>query len=60
MRVPNGQPWLGSSGPFGGIKHSGLNREHAVEGYDSFLEYISHPIPGAAAEQLRTRIPIDS
>jgi aldehyde dehydrogenase (NAD+) len=40
------------SAPFGGVKQSGIGREHGVEGYDSFLEYRSFPLDHALAEEL--------
>lgn len=35
---------IGGSGPFGGVKNSGLNREDGIEGFDTFLEYVPHPV----------------
>lgn len=44
--------YLAASAPFGGIKQSGIGREHGPEGYDSFLEYISYNIPKTLADRL--------
>jgi acyl-CoA reductase-like NAD-dependent aldehyde dehydrogenase len=49
----NGGPLSGSGGPFGGRKQSGLGREHAVEGLESFLELKSVALP-AGYEPLAT------
>jgi acyl-CoA reductase-like NAD-dependent aldehyde dehydrogenase len=43
--------------PFGGVKASGIGREGGVEGYDSFLEYISHPLEHDFALRLAEEIP---
>ncbi|WP_182481549.1 aldehyde dehydrogenase family protein [Nocardioides immobilis] len=45
--------YLAPSAPFGGVKQSGIGREHGPEGYDSFLEYVSYDIPAALATSLR-------
>jgi betaine-aldehyde dehydrogenase len=50
---------IASSGPFGGVKRSGVSREHGVEGYDSFLEYVSHPVPKDLADRLSQSIPVE-
>ncbi|MCF1592320.1 aldehyde dehydrogenase [Streptomyces muensis] len=34
-----------ATSPFGGIKKSGIGREHGPEGFESFLEYKSYNIP---------------
>jgi betaine-aldehyde dehydrogenase len=40
------------SAPFGGVKASGIGREHGPEGYDHFLEYASYALPPGAADTL--------
>ncbi|HEX3615873.1 MAG TPA: aldehyde dehydrogenase family protein [Solirubrobacteraceae bacterium] len=43
--------------PFGGVKGSGIGREHGPEGYDAFLEYVPHPLTHEHAVELAKRIP---
>jgi betaine-aldehyde dehydrogenase len=43
--------------PFGGVKGSGIGREHGPEGYDAFLEYVPHPLTHEHAIELAKRIP---
>ena len=41
----NEAPPGGGGGPFGGVRKSGLGREHAREGYDSYFELKSVALP---------------
>jgi acyl-CoA reductase-like NAD-dependent aldehyde dehydrogenase len=43
------------SSPFGGMKLSGLGREHGREGIEEYLEYKAINIPSALAEAFETR-----
>jgi hypothetical protein len=38
--------------PYGGVRASGLGREHGREGLESFLETRSYVLPGELAHQL--------
>jgi aldehyde dehydrogenase (NAD+) len=44
--------YLAPSAPFGGVKQSGIGREHGPEGFDSFLEYVSYSIQSSLAARL--------
>jgi aldehyde dehydrogenase (NAD+) len=44
--------------PFGGVKASGLGREHGVEGYDHFLEYQSLVVPDDLAADLAASVTV--
>jgi aldehyde dehydrogenase (NAD+) len=46
---------VATSAPFGGVKLSGIGREHGPEGFDSFLEYRSHGLSEALAAELARR-----
>lgn len=45
------------SAPLGGVRRSGIGREHGVEGFDSFLEYTAHPVPHELAVELSATVP---
>lgn len=40
------------SAPFGGVKNSGVGREHGPEGYDSYLEYVPYMLPPELADKM--------
>jgi aldehyde dehydrogenase (NAD+) len=44
----NGAAFLADDVPFGGYRHSGLGREHGVEGFEEFLESKTIGIPATA------------
>ncbi len=48
---------IGPRAPFGGLRRSGIGREGGVEGYDSFLEYASHPVTAEHAQRLAKTVP---
>lgn len=41
-----------ASAPFGGVKSSGVSREHGPEGFDSFLEYTTYGLTPTLASEL--------
>jgi len=43
----NGGQWFGPDSPFGGYKHSGLGREHGVEGFEEYLETKTIGVPAS-------------
>ena len=43
----NGGQWFGQDSPFGGYKHSGLGREHGVEGFEEYLETKTIGVPAS-------------
>lgn len=45
---------LNPATPYGGVKGSGVGREHGVEGIEEFFEYKSYVIPSALAERLKS------
>jgi len=49
--------FMPSSAPFGGVKASGMGREHGPEGFDSFLEYVSYNVRAEFAAKLAARVP---
>ena len=46
-----------ASSPFGGVKLSGVGREHGPEGYDAFLEYASYRLTPGLAARLSRELP---
>jgi acyl-CoA reductase-like NAD-dependent aldehyde dehydrogenase len=44
--------------PFGGVKRSGLGREHGPEGFDHFLEYAAVTLAPGQAVALHERYPV--
>lgn len=44
--------------PFGGVKRSGLGREHGPEGYDHFLEYAAVTLAPGQADALARTYPV--
>lgn len=45
---------LTPAAPYGGVKGSGIGREHGAEGYAAFLEYTSYIVPEDLASALRS------
>ncbi len=43
------------SAPFGGVKSSGIGREHGPEGFDALLEFVPYGVSSALAAQLSAR-----
>lgn len=50
----NEAPPGGGGGPFGGVRRSGLGREHGREGYDSYFELKSVSLPAGYTPAART------
>ncbi len=44
--------------PYGGVKGSGIGREHGREGIEGFLEYHSYVIPKDLADHLALTVPV--
>jgi hypothetical protein len=42
----NGGGWFGPDSPFGGVKESGIGREHGVAGFEEYLQTktIGYPV----------------
>lgn len=47
---------LTPSTPFGGVKGSGVGREHGREGIEGFLEYKSYVVPAEFADRIEQRL----